>query len=89
MLSGKYANIRTFQYGGMSVDAATYHADGPKYATLDGAASWYNLSHGAAMHLPPKGQWKRTQLNPFEQFSATCTYFGVGMADLGPSSGYP
>ena len=83
VLSGKYANIRTFQYGEMSVDAATYHADGPKYATLDGTVSWYNLSHGAAINLPPKGQWKRTQLNPFEQFSATCTYFGVGMADLG------
>lgn len=85
VLGGRYANIRTFQYGGMSVNTTTFHADGPKYATLDGAASWYNLTHAAAISSPPICHpWGcHPQLNPFEQFSATCTYFGVGMADLG------
>eukprot|EP01047_Picozoa_sp_COSAG01_P028087 COSAG01_NODE_1875_length_8997_cov_11.927624_13_plen_110_part_00 len=74
IVAGHYHHIRTFLYGGMSVDAATFHADAPKYATTDGAGTWYNLSHAVQ---PPPGDPKspdnRHQLSPFEQFSATCT----------------
>jgi|EP01046_Picozoa_sp_COSAG06_P013385 hypothetical protein len=41
VLAGKYNNIRTFQYGGMSINTTIYHADKPKYATTDGTAPWY------------------------------------------------
>jgi|EP01046_Picozoa_sp_COSAG06_P013386 hypothetical protein len=37
----------------------------------------------ASLPTTTEGPWKRTVLNPFEAFSATCTYFGVGMVDLG------
>jgi hypothetical protein len=80
--AGKYTNIRTFLYGGMSVDAATFHADAPKYATTDGAVPWNNMSYGVAAPSPPS-KGGHAQLRPFEAFSATCTYFGVGLVDLG------
>ena len=84
VLAGQYPNIRTFQYGGMSVNSETFHADAPKFATSDGAAPWYNLTYGASISSPSKGG--HTQLNPFEQFSATCTYFAVGLVDLGKTT---
>ena len=84
VLAGQYSNIRTFQYGGMSVNSETFHADAPKFATADGAAPWYNVTYGASISSPSKGG--HAQLNPFEQFSATCTYFAVGLVDLGKST---
>ena len=52
--AGEYENIRTFKYGDMSVDAGTFHSDSPKYATLDGAAPWYNLSYAVKYTPPPE-----------------------------------
>ena len=53
VLAGQYPNIRTFQYGGMSVNSETFHADAPKFATSDGAAPWYNLTYGASIRCTP------------------------------------
>ena len=80
--AGKYTNIRTFLYGGMSVDSSIFHADSPKYATTDGSVPWNNMSYGVTAPPPPG----RGGLRPFEEFSATCTYFGVGLVDLGVES---
>lgn len=80
VLAGKYPQIRTFQYGDMG-GGPFVHSDGPKYATTDGAVPWYNLSYAASINSTGK-----KDLNPFESFSATCTYFAVGLADLGTST---
>ena len=51
-------------------------------ATTDGAAPWYNLSYAVTLGGSGSGSGSH-ELSPFEAFSATCTYFGVGLADLG------
>jgi hypothetical protein len=62
----------------MSINTTIYHSDEPKYATTDGSAPWYNITYSASLPTTTEGPWNRTVLNPFETFSATCTYFAVG-----------
>jgi hypothetical protein len=80
VLDGKYSQIRTFQYGDMG-GGPFVHSDVPKYATTDGAVPWYNVTYAASINGTG-----RAGLNPFTSFSATCTYFAVGLVDLGTTT---
>eukprot|EP00041_Stephanoeca_diplocostata_P037874 m.1453942 g.1453942 ORF g.1453942 m.1453942 type:complete len:214 (-) comp25118_c1_seq6:4685-5326(-) len=52
-----------------------------RYATAIGATTWYNITHAVALpDIPEHGG--HVQLNPFHSFSATCTYYAVGLTDI-------
>lgn len=75
--------VRHFMFGSMS---AHYEATTPQWTTAYNSVTpsdstsfvWHTLAKSTA--IPSRNQ-SNNQLSPYAQFSATCLYFGVELAD--------
>ena len=76
MQSGKYSNLRTFEYGYMN---GGIQADAPQYVSTWYPNSWNRVSESSlAPSGPPGGYSAHSQ---WARFSATCMYFGAELID--------
>ena len=71
MQGGKYANLRTFEYGYMS---GGIQAEAPQYVTTwYSQNSWQKVSESSLVPSGPPGGYSAH--SPWARFSATCMYF--------------
>ena len=100
---GKYDNVRIFQYGGMQANESLLGFDNRFVTTIGGIAEdpysfrWFNLTQSMRNVTYPSGPDSRdadqtptgkfASKPPFDEFSATCMYFGLELSNARAAAG--